>query len=47
MSLWKEFAIEPDLFANYYLGNEILAGIGIEYGRIHRSAAQEMGPTRA
>ncbi len=34
MKLWKEFAIEPSLFANYHLGNEILAGIGIEHGRI-------------
>lgn len=34
MKLWKEYAIEPALFANYHLGNEILAGIGIEYGRI-------------
>jgi hypothetical protein len=34
MKLWKEYAIEPSLFANYHLGNEILAGIGIEHGRI-------------
>lgn len=34
MKLWKEFAMEPALFANYHLGNEILAGIGIEHGRI-------------
>jgi hypothetical protein len=34
MKLWKEFAIEPTLFANYYLGNEILAGLGFEHGRI-------------
>jgi len=34
MKLWKEYAIEPSLFADYHLGNEILAGIGIEHGRI-------------
>jgi hypothetical protein len=34
MPLWKEFAIEPDLFANFNLGSEILSGIGVEHGRI-------------
>lgn len=34
MRLWNEYAIEPDLFANYHLGSEILAGIGISEGRI-------------
>src|SRR5262249_37451487 len=34
MKLWREYAIEPSLFANYYLGNEILAGLGVEHGRI-------------
>jgi hypothetical protein len=34
MKLWKEFAIEPSIFANYYLGNEILAGLGFEHGRV-------------
>lgn len=34
MKLWKEYAIEPSLFANFHLGNEILAGIGIDNGRI-------------
>jgi hypothetical protein len=34
MNLWKEFAIEPDLFRNYHLGSEILSGVGLEHGRI-------------
>lgn len=34
MKLWKEYAIEPSLFANYHLGDAILTGIGIEHGRI-------------
>jgi hypothetical protein len=34
MRLWKEYAIEPSLFANYHLGDAILSGIGIEHGRI-------------
>lgn len=34
MKLWKEYAIEPSLFANFHLGDAILAGIGIEHGRI-------------
>lgn len=34
MKLWKEYAIEPSLFANYHLGNEILSGIGTDNGRI-------------
>jgi hypothetical protein len=34
MKLWKEYAIEPSLFANYHLGDAILSGIGIEHGRI-------------
>ena len=34
MKFWKEYAIEPSLFANYYLGNEILSGLGYEHGRI-------------
>ncbi len=29
MKLWKEYAIEPSLFANYHLGDATLAGIGI------------------
>lgn len=34
MPLWKEFAIEPDLFTNYHLGSEILSGVGVDQGRI-------------
>jgi hypothetical protein len=34
MKLWKEYAIEPSLFADYHLGDAILSGIGIEHGRI-------------
>jgi hypothetical protein len=34
MKLWNEYAIEPDIFANYHLGSEILSGVGIDQGRI-------------
>jgi hypothetical protein len=34
MKLWKEYAIEPTLFANYHLGSQILAGLGFDQGRV-------------
>ena len=34
MDLWKEYAIDPQLFRNFHLGHQIVAGIGFEKGRL-------------